>query len=218
MNPCSFLLLVSILQYKSNVSVATTGWWQERFQSAWSNLASIANPHSSIQQTKQRPGVESKHRHRSIVVSSEIEIDVPIEVAFDKFTNLPRHPMWSPWLASVEYTSLDQKTSIWTMKYFGLTMRWSAATSLLRRPFLLEWQSTSGVKNCGRAEFQRLSSKRTRVRFTMTFQPPAATALLLGKATRIQRLVEYRMLATTLENFRRDVLVDFSRTLPSSLL
>ena len=145
---------------------------------------------------------------KKIIVSSEMDIDVPIEMAYDAFRDLPRQPSWSPWLRSVEYLDGDANKSLWKMKYLGLTISWKAKNTNLQRPNLIEWESVSGLKNYGRVEFEKLTPQFTRMRFVMTFEPPRVVGSLVGKSKKIRNIVEEKMLQKTLQNFRNIIVAE----------
>lgn len=175
---------------------------------------------SSVTQRHMTSTNDKEPRERKkIVVSSELDMDVPIEIAYDAFQDLPRQPSWSPWLKSVEYINGDRNKSLWKMKTMGITVSWRAQNTQLERPHLIAWESTSGLKNYGRVEFEKLTATTTRMRFVMTFVPPRVVNMLIrrsgqrqeksgggGAGSGLQHMVEERMLQTTLVNFR-DILV-----------
>ena len=179
-----------------------------RFQAFWG--FSLAPPRTSLA-TKSDDSIDdsliqqTRKARRQIVVTAEEEMNIPIEIAYDAFRDLPRQPSWSPWLRSVEYLSDDKNESLWRMKYLGLTISWKAINTNLERPYLIEWESTSGLKNYGRVEFERLSAQNTRMRFVMTFEAPRMAAAMIGKSSSVTRMVENKMLKKTLRNFRRIV-------------
>jgi uncharacterized membrane protein len=164
--------------------------------------------------TERNPQLSS-HEHlpteklgrKKIQVSSEMDIDIPIEMAFDAFADLPRQPSWSTWLSSVEYIGPpgdEKRETLWKMGAFGTTISWNAISTKLERPFVVAWESTKGFKNFGLVEFEALSNNSTRMKLTITFVPPLFTAGVLGFSG-LARVVESRMLRPTLRNFRNVV-------------
>jgi uncharacterized membrane protein len=147
----------------------------------------------------------SKNR---IPVSAEIEIPLAAEIAFDAFADLPRQATWADWLKSVEYISPDNPETMWKMSYLGLSYSWKAISTRQERPFVIEWESTSGLKNFGRVDFTKLDSDRTHMKLTLTFLAPRLLVKMLGQQGAIARLVEKRMLQTMLHNFRDIVVVE----------
>jgi len=141
-----------------------------------------------------------------IVVSSDIELPVPANIAYDAFANLPRQPTWSPWLQSVEYINDKQDETKWKMKYLGLSVSWNAISTRQERPNIIEWKSTSGLQNFGRVHFKSIDDK-TYMTMTMTFVAPKFIVKVCGRGSRLSKMVENRMIKKTLANFR-DVVVN----------
>ena len=155
-----------------------------------------------------------------VVLSSEIQLPCSVEVAFDAFSDLSRQPEWSPWLRSVEYTSPTE--TVWKMRRFlGLSYSWTAVSRTVRRPQLLEWESTRGVKNYGRVEFHRHpqhptteSSMTIRLAFVV---PRLVSRVFVGggggkgeepdqQQGRLAKFVRVRMVQKSLRHFRQVVL------------
>lgn len=141
-----------------------------------------------------------------IVVSSEMEMDIPIHICYDAFSDLPRQPSWSPWLRSVSYDEDKPLETIWKMRYMGLPISWRSVSTNAQRPHLIEWKSIKGLKNFGRVDFTQISDTTTIMRLTLTFEIPRIAARLIEKSSTTTRMVENRMLRTTLQNFRNIVI------------
>lgn len=169
-----------------------------------SSLQSSRRVTSLNQQQKQDDGAENNR----VVVSTDIELPFPAHVAYDAFADLPRQPTWSPWLKSVEYLAgSERKETKWEMKYLGVAVSWNAVSTRLERPYRIEWESTSGLKNFGKVHFEPLDDKRTRMKMTMTFILPKFLTVVFGKGAKLRRIIEKRMIQTTLANFR-DIVIE----------
>lgn len=138
-----------------------------------------------------------------IQVSSEIDLPFSVETAFTAYSDLQRQSTWSDWLTSVEYISEEE--SLWKMNFFGFRYSWKSATVNLIPPHVMEWESTSGLRNFGRVDLRATSENSSHMKVTMTLQPPRVvrrfTATGRGDNPAC-RLVENRMLKPSLENFR----------------
>lgn len=145
-------------------------------------------------------------RGNYMVVTSEMEMDIPIQICYDAFSDLPRQPSWSPWLHSVTYDQENPLETVWKMRYLGLPISWRAISTNKSRPHLIEWKSIQGLKNFGRVDFTQLSDDTTHMKLTLTFELPRIIARVIEKSSRTTRMVENRMLRTTLQNFRNIVL------------
>jgi uncharacterized membrane protein len=167
-----------------------------------------------------------------IVVRSSIDLPFSPRVAYDAFSDLPRQPSWSPWLKDVCYVDGSCEVSQWTMKIAGLPFSWRSISTHQDRPRVIEWESTSGIRNKGRVDIQGLSpdggaisslpssvvsssstedrpdeAPSCRMTLTMVFQAPRVVAALFrNDFSALQRQMEERILGRTLSNFRDVVL------------
>ena len=172
-------------------------------------LASSGSPRltevaSGLQDSDVATETENSRNH--IVVTSEMEMDIPIQVCFDAFSDLPRQPTWSPWLHSVSYDENNPQETVWKMRYLGLPISWRSISTNNSRPHLIEWKSIKGLKNFGRVDFTQLSDQTTHMKLTLTFEVPRIAAHVLTQSSKTTRMVEDRMLRTTLVNFRNIVM------------
>ena len=175
-----------------------------------SPMLEASSPRSTPKDSEKDTPAQVKDNPNKIVVSSELEVDIPIDVAFDAFADLPRQPSWSPWLRSVEYSGPpgnEQSETLWKMRYMGFSMSWNSKTVQMKRPNVIAWESTRGLKNFGLIEFQATSEHSTHVKLTMTFLPPRFLNNNVMGFRRMTRVIEDRMLQTTLKNFR-DIVVE----------
>ena len=145
----------------------------------------------------------TKHHATTVTLSSGITLPFSSDVAYEAFSEVRRQPEWSDWLHSVE--ELDQGESKWTLRYMGFQFSWKAVHTTLDRPNLIEWKSTSGLRNKGKVEF-RPSECGTKTDMTMSieFIAPRIVARFFGE--RVNKIVEQRILGKTLDNFRDVVL------------
>ena len=173
-------------------------------------------------------------RHE-IKVSTSLELPFNAEIAFDAFSDLPRQAEFSPWLQKVEYlvpppslrsattattTAIDGRTikdmnqrlnlgeTKWYMGFRGLSFTWNAISTRIERPSLIEWESTSGMKNFGRVEFQSQGKDSTVMTLTMTFVAPRLVAALFSRSSKLANFVQNRMLRATLMNFRDIMMIE----------
>mmetsp|Transcript_18729 Transcript_18729/g.22469 ORF Transcript_18729/g.22469 Transcript_18729/m.22469 type:complete len:247 (-) Transcript_18729:387-1127(-) len=157
--------------------------------------------------------VVEKLAKREIVVSTSLEMPFPPEVAFDAFSNLERQPSWSNWLKSVKYVdpaegddgvevAFGSRETKWTVGFRGISFSWTSISTRLERPRLIEWESTSGMKNQGQVIFESNSEgTSTDMTLKMTFVTPRFAAAIFRRSGKIANFVENKMLKTTLVNF-----------------
>lgn len=208
--------------------------------------ANAAPTPTTTTDTTTTPKKAATKPERSLDVSSQIDLPFPAELAYDSFSDLTRQPEWSPWLHKVEYVEGDDDeaneddapsaATKWTLKVLGVTYSWISVATRQDRPYLLEWESVSGLKNFGKVEFTPLfdndndsegnnvsSSTSTTCRMTMsmTFVPPRLVAAFFrnkpnnkdssssgnGSGGGLQRFMERKLIGSSLQSFR-DVIID----------
>ena len=166
------------------------------------------------------------YAEREIVVSASINLPFSADVAFSAFADLPRQPSWSPWLYSVSF--IEEESSETTYTECGIplletewVMRWKKAFRFswksqvrkFERPNMIQWESTSGLKNIGRVVFTEHESKEsdgqdlnTDMLLEMKFVAPRVVASLMKRSDKISNFMENKMLNPTLANFRTIVM------------
>ena len=143
-----------------------------------------------------------------IEVSSQIELPFSAEIAFDAFSDLPRQSSWSPWLKSVQYVQEGSKETKWTMKsILGVSYSWNAISTKLERPYVIEWESSKGLRNWGRVEFVPQSADAAAMQLTLTFVAPRVVARFFqNRDGGLSQMVQNRIVGRTLRNFCQVVL------------
>jgi uncharacterized membrane protein len=139
-------------------------------------------------------------------ISTELELPFNAQVAFDAFSDLPRQPSWSPWLHSVSYIdppTVENRETQWKLRYLGVRLSWNAVNIRFDRPRVIQWKSTSGMKNYGRVEFSPTAGPDdfTLMKMTLTFVVPGPVGRVFQNSERIKRIVKKRMLEPTLVKF-----------------
>lgn len=200
------------------------------FQGASPVIASVGEGRgqSPIAPSKRATGSDGKAVSASdyenpIVVTSSIDLPFSSDVAYDAFSDLPRQPSWSPWLRRVCYVDEpDCQISQWTMRMAGLSFSWNSISTRKERPRVIEWESTSGIRNKGRVDIRPMARdgscvdaevanesthKYCQMTLTMTFEAPRIVAALFRHDfSAIRAQMEERILRRTLVNFREVVL------------
>lgn len=146
----------------------------------------------------------------AITTSSSIVLPFSASVAYDAFSDVTRQPTWSPWLYSVSYVEDRGSETLeteWVMKLFGFKYSWRAISTRLERPHLIEWISTSGLRNGGRVQFEPVMSKNgeghCKMTMTMKFVAPAAVVRMVPN--KIESLFRKVILKRTLHRFKEVV-------------
>lgn len=148
------------------------------------------------------------NENRLIQVNSDIKLPFSREVAFDAYSDLTRQPSWSSWLHSVEYLDAEKTNSKWTMRFLKLKYSWTAVALRNERPNVIQWQSTSGLRNFGTVEFKHNRDDEkypTLMTMRMTFVAPRAAASVFRRSKAMASFVREKMVMDSMLNFREIV-------------
>jgi uncharacterized membrane protein len=102
-------------------------------------------------------------------ITETIEVDVPIRVAYDQWTQFESFPKFMDGVDKVE--QLDDKRLEWTATIAGKTKQWRAEIVDQQPDALVSWRSTSGARNDGEVRFEPISADRTRIELELDVDP-----------------------------------------------
>ena len=205
-NPESMLSLLGASGARSKLLSRVSSTIQP-FRPVWRTVNLASNSHTSdVDDNVVPPDVNEK---RLIEVTSEVKLPFSQEVAFDAYSDLTRQPSWSSWLHSVEYMDESRERSKWTMKFMGIKYSWTAIALRNERPFLIQWQSTTGLQNFGTVKFLSQKDDETHptlMTMRMAFVAPRAAAAVFRKSKALANFVKDKMITDSMVNFRDAVL------------
>ena len=103
-------------------------------------------------------------------VQESIDVDVPIRVAYDQWTQFESFPQF---MGGVErITQLDEKRTQWVTKIDGVEREFDAEITEQHPEERVAWTSTSGeAKHAGVVTFHRLDDAKTRVMIQIDWEP-----------------------------------------------
>ncbi len=105
-------------------------------------------------------------------VVESIDVNVPLRVAYDQFTQFEEFPQF---MQSVhEIRQLDDKRLHWKADVMGKPIEWDAEITEQIPDQRIAWRSTTGTPNGGTVSFERLSDSRTRINLDMFYEPTDA--------------------------------------------
>jgi uncharacterized membrane protein len=135
-------------------------------------------------------------RGRRLPMQAAIDVSVPVEVAYDQWTQFEDFPKFMFRVERVEQK--DDTHLIWHEKIWGIRRQWEAEIVEQRPNERIVWRSTSGPQNVGVINFHRKHDPRlTRVQVNLDFQPTG----LIEKTGRGWRAA-IRALDTDLQRFK----------------
>ena len=103
------------------------------------------------------------------VVEESIDVDVPVRVAYDQWTQFEEFPRFMDAVEKVE--QLDDTTLRWTAEIAGVTKTWTAKITEQSPDQRIAWDSIQGAKNAGVVTFHRLDDRKTRVTLQLDVEP-----------------------------------------------
>jgi uncharacterized membrane protein len=105
-------------------------------------------------------------------IESSIDVDVPVRVAYDQWTQFEEFPGFMDAVESV--TQVDDTHLHWTAKIAGVRKEWDAEITQQEPDQRVAWASTTGARNAGAVDFHRLDDRSTRITLTMDVEPDGA--------------------------------------------
>jgi NAD(P)-dependent dehydrogenase (short-subunit alcohol dehydrogenase family) len=106
----------------------------------------------------------------STTVTADIEVDVPVRVAYDQWTQFETFPHFMSGVESIR--QLDDARTHWVVSVGGATREFDADISDQVPDDHVAWHSTTAeVDHRGRVEFRPVSADRTRVGVTLEWEP-----------------------------------------------
>jgi uncharacterized membrane protein len=101
--------------------------------------------------------------------SETIDVDVPVHVAYDQWTQFESFPRFMEGVDSV--VQLGDTTLDWTATIAGRTKKWRAVIVEQRPDEVVAWRSTQGARNDGSVHFEPLAPNRTRIELSIDVEP-----------------------------------------------
>jgi uncharacterized membrane protein len=102
-------------------------------------------------------------------VEQSIEVDVPISVAYDQWTQFESFPRFMEGVKQVQ--QLDDKHLRWTAEVAGQERSWEAEIVDQTPNRRVAWKSLGGTTNAGAVQFKPLDGSRTKIDVTLEAEP-----------------------------------------------
>jgi uncharacterized membrane protein len=102
-------------------------------------------------------------------IDATIDVNVPVRVAYDQWTQFEEFPRFMDGVESVHQT--DDTHLHWIAKIAGVRKEWDAEITQQEPDQRVAWTSISGALNAGAVDFHRLNDNQTRITLTMDIEP-----------------------------------------------
>ncbi|MGK7936422.1 MAG: SRPBCC family protein [Xenococcaceae cyanobacterium] len=83
----------------------------------------------------------------------QVEVDIPIELAWNLWSDLEQMPRWMKWIDSVEVLKDDPELSRWKLASSGFQFSWLSRIVNLVPEQIIQWESVDGLPNRGAVRF-----------------------------------------------------------------
>lgn len=135
--------------------------------------------------------------------SVEIEVEAPIDLVWNLWSDLEQMPRWMKWIDSVEVLPDDPNQARWKLNTGGLEFTWMSRNIKVIPHQIIQWESVSGLPNRGSVRFY--DRKETSiVRLSIAYAIPGILgkimdSLFLGRAVEstiqadLERFREYAL-------------------------
>ncbi|MBE9127983.1 MULTISPECIES: SRPBCC family protein [unclassified Coleofasciculus] len=132
--------------------------------------------------------------------SVQVEVEVPIDVVWNLWSDLEQMPQWMKWIDSVQILEDNPELSRWKLASGGFEFSWLSRILKVEPHQIIQWESIDGLPNRGAIRFyDRYGSSI--VKLTVAYDIPGILGQLMDNLF-LGRIVESTIEAD-LERFRQ---------------
>lgn len=135
------------------------------------------------------------------VIEKSIEINVPVNTAYNQWTQFEEFPKFMEGVKEVKQT--DDTHLRWRAEIAGKEKEWDAEITEQIPDERIAWRARDGAMNAGVVTFHRLSDKKSKVMLQMEYDPEGivenvgdavgvVSQRVLGDLERFKRYIENR--------------------------
>ncbi|MBW4468614.1 MAG: SRPBCC family protein [Pegethrix bostrychoides GSE-TBD4-15B] len=129
----------------------------------------------------------------------QIEVEVPIEVVWNLWSDLELMPQWMKWIDSVKVNENDPDISRWKLASNPFEFRWQSRITKLVTHQIIQWESVDGLPNRGAIRFYDRGDHSV-VKLTVGYGVPDILGRVMDNGL-LSRVVESTLYAD-MERFR----------------
>lgn len=131
--------------------------------------------------------------------SVEIEVNAPIDLVWNLWSNLEEMPKWMKWIDSVEVLADNPELSRWKLATGGWEFKWLSRITNLVSHQIIQWESVDGLPNKGAVRFYDRKTSSI-VRLSVAYSIPGVLGQIMDSLF-LGQVVESTLKAD-LERFR----------------
>lgn len=120
--------------------------------------------------------------------SVQVEVPIPIELAWSLWSDLEQMPRWMKWIESVHVLEDNPDLSRWKLATGGLEFSWLSRILKLVPRQIIQWESVDGLPNRGAVRFYDRKSSSI-VKLTVAYAIPGFLGKLMDNLF-LGRIVE----------------------------
>lgn len=103
--------------------------------------------------------------------SVQIEVDAPIDLVWNLWSDLEQMPQWMKWIDSVSILEENPDLSRWKLASSGFEFSWLSRIVKLVPQQIIQWESVDGLPNRGAVRFYDRHQSSI-VRLTIAYRIP----------------------------------------------
>lgn len=131
--------------------------------------------------------------------SVQVEVDAPIDLVWNLWSDLEQMPLWMKWIDSVHILEENPDLSRWKLASGGFEFTWLSRILKLVPHQIIQWESVDGLPNRGAVRFYDRHSSSI-VRLSIAYAIPGVLGKLMDNLF-LGRIVESTIQAD-LERFK----------------
>lgn len=131
--------------------------------------------------------------------SVQIEVDAPIELVWELWSDLEQMPRWMKWIDSVQVLEENPELSRWKLASGIWQFSWLSRITKLIMQQIIQWESVDGLPNRGAVRFYDRKGSSI-VKMTVAYGIPGAIGQVMDELF-LGNIVESTLQAD-LERFR----------------
>lgn len=131
--------------------------------------------------------------------SVQTEVDAPIDLTWQLWSDLEQLPRWMKWIESVKVLESDPNLSRWKLATGGLEFSWQSRLLKVVPKQIIQWESVDGLPNRGAVRFYE-RDRSSIVKLTIAYAIPGFLGRLMDNLF-LGRIVESTIQAD-LDRFR----------------